>query len=151
MRVEFINPFVTAGNDVLAQLVGGRIEREQLAVRSVIFTTQQVSITIGVSGAIKGQVIYGMSQSTAVKITAAMTGSPQIAFDEMAVSAISELGNIISGNATALLAEAGFVCDITPPAVIRGMQVQIATSTPALVVPLSTACGKVEINVALAE
>ncbi|MHB9025435.1 MAG: chemotaxis protein CheX [Armatimonadota bacterium] len=149
MKVEFINPFVSAGIDVLAQLIGGRIEREQLAVRSIIYTTHQLSIHIGVSGAVNGQVIYGMSQSTAVKITAAMTSSPQVAFDDMTIKAIGELGNIIANNSVRLLSEAGFHCDLAPPTVIRGRQIEVAVSTPALIVPLSTACGKIEINVAL--
>jgi CheY-specific phosphatase CheX len=34
---------------------------------------------------------------------------------------------------------------------IRGVNVEIATGTPALVVPLYTQCGKIDINVALVE
>ncbi|MHB9130784.1 MAG: chemotaxis protein CheX [Armatimonadota bacterium] len=151
MKVEFINPFINAGTQVLDQLVGGEAEQGQLAVRTAIFTTQQISIAVGVSGEVKGQVIYGMSQVTATKIASAMMGTPYVAFDEMAASAISELGNIISGNAATLLSESGFVCDITPPTVIRGINVEIATQIPALVVPLYTPCGKIDINVALAE
>jgi chemotaxis protein CheX len=151
LKVEFINPFITAGTQVLTQLVGGDAERGQLAVRTAIFTTQPISIAVGVSGQVRGQVIYGMSQVTAAKIASAMMGTQQVAFDEMAVSAISELGNIISGNAVMLLSEAGYNCDLTPPTVIRGINVEIATQIPALVVPLHTSCGKIDINVALSE
>lgn len=151
MRVEFINPFIMAGTEVLKQLVGGDAERGQLAVRSSVFTTQQVSIVVGVNGAIKGEVIFGMSQVTATKIASAMMMSTLVAFDEMAVSAISELGNIISGNATTLLNDAGFECDLTPPTVIRGVNVEIGTQTPALMVPIYTICGKIDINVSLTE
>lgn len=151
MKVEFINPFITAGIQVLGQFVGGEAECGQLAVRTAIFTTQQISIAVGVSGEIKGQVIYGMSQVTATKIASAMMGTPQVAFDEMAVSAISELGNIISGNAAMLLSDSGYTCDITPPTVIRGINVEIGTQIPALVVPIYTKCGKIDINVAVSE
>ncbi len=151
VKVEFVNPFIQAGIDVLMQLVGGTTERGQLAVRSAIFTTQPISIAVGVSGMVRGQVIYGMSQVTATKIASAMIGTPIIAFDEMAASAISEMGNIISGNAMSLLAESGYTCDITPPTIIRGLNVEITTQLPALVVPLYTACGKLEVNVAVGE
>ncbi|OPZ86017.1 MAG: CheY-P phosphatase CheX [bacterium ADurb.Bin429] len=151
MKVEFVNPFIKAGIDVLVQLVGGGTERGQLAVRSVVFTSQPISIAVGVSGQIRGQVIYGMSQVTATKIASAMIGTPFITFDETAASAISELGNIISGNAMSLLAESGYSCDITPPTVIRGLNIEIGTSLPALVIPLYTVCGKIEVNVAMAE
>lgn len=151
VKVEFVNPFITAAINVLDQFVGGEIEHGQLAVRTAIFTTQQISIAVGVSGQVKGQVIYGMSQVTATKIASAMMGSTTVAFDEMVASAISEMGNIISGNAATLLSESGFVCDITPPTMIRGINVEIGTQIPALDVPLFTRCGKIDVNVALIE
>lgn len=151
MKVEYINPFLAAGATVLTQLVGGEIEQGQLAVRTVMFTTQQISIVVGVLGQVQGQVIYGLTQVTAAKVASAMMGTEQMVYDEMAASAIAELGNIISGHALGLLAEAGYTCDITPPAVVRGVNVEIATQVPALVVPILTRCGKIDINVALSE
>ena len=149
LKVEFINPFITASIQVLTELVGGEAEQGQLAVRTAIFTTQQISITVGVYGDVKGQAIYGMSQVTATKIASAMMGTHQVAFDEMAMSAISELGNMISGHAIMLLSDSGYSCEITPPTVIRGINVEIAAQIPALVVPLYTRCGKIDVNVAL--
>ncbi|MHB0938362.1 MAG: chemotaxis protein CheX [Armatimonadota bacterium] len=151
MKVEFINPFINAAVQVLDQFVGGDVEHGQLSVRTTLFTTQQISIAVGVSGEVKGQVIYGLSQVTATKIASAMMGTTTVTFDDMVASAISELGNIISGNAATLLSDSGFTCDITPPTLIRGMNVEIGTQIPALSVPLFTHCGKIDINVALAE
>jgi chemotaxis protein CheX len=151
MKAEFINPFVTAGIGVLESVISSRPEPGQLAVRSATFTTQQVSIAIGVTGGVEGHAVHGMSLVTATKIAAAMSGMPAMTFDEMASSAIGELGNMISGNAATLLSEAGYECKITPPTVVRGTDVEISTSTPALVVPLHTDFGRMEINVALTE
>jgi chemotaxis protein CheX len=151
MKVEFINPFLTAGSEVLIQLIGGEAALGQLALRTVMFTTQEISILVGVSGQIEGQVIYGMSQVSASKIASAMMGNEQMAFDEMAASAVSELGNIISGNAMNLLCEANYICEMTPPTIVRGVNVEVATRVPALMVPLQTRCGKIDINVALNE
>ena len=44
MKVEFVNPFIQAGIEVLTQFVGGSMDRGELAVRSAIFTTQPISI-----------------------------------------------------------------------------------------------------------
>jgi chemotaxis protein CheX len=151
VKVEFINPFINAGVEVLGQFVSGEVEQGQLAIRTAVFTSQQISIVVGVSGSVRGQVIYGMSQVTAIKIASAMMGTPQVEFDEMAISAINELGNIISGNALSLLASQGYECDITPPAIVRGVNVELATAVPALVIPINTPCGKFEVNVALTE
>ncbi|MNP65802.1 CheC-like family protein [compost metagenome] len=40
----------------------------------------------------------------------------------MGQSAISELGNMISGNASTILSNQGYVVDITPPRVIKSEQ-----------------------------
>lgn len=151
MKAEFINRFVTAGMRALESVINSRPEPGQLAVRSATFTTQQVSIVIGVTGAVQGQAVYGMSLVTAMKVAAATSSTPAMTFDETASSAIGELGNMISEQATKLLSEAGYECQIAPPTLVRGADVEIATATSAVVVPLHTDFGKMEINVALEE
>jgi chemotaxis protein CheX len=151
MRVEFIEPFVKAAFTVLETLVQDRAERGTLSMRGSSFTTQQVTIMAGVNGEVEGTALYGMSLVTAQKIASAMMGEDLPQMNEMAWSAVSELGNMITGNAANLLYEAGFKCDITPPSVIQGMNVQISTRVPTLVVPMMTSFGRMEINVALAE
>jgi chemotaxis protein CheX len=94
-----------------------------------------------------------MSLTTADKIASHMIGQPIRTFDALAASAIAELGNMITGNAAALLAEKGYTCDISPPSIIRGSNVKISTvNTPALVVPITLGeFGDLEINVSLQE
>lgn len=151
MRVEFVDPFVRAGFTALEQLVHDRPERAALSMRATSFTTQQVSIVVGVNGLIGGTVLYGMSFVTAQKIASAMIGRPIQEMDDAAWNAIAELGDIISGNAIKSLHEAGYKCNITPPSILRGMNVEVSTMVLALVVPLTTRFGRIEINVALLE
>lgn len=151
MKVEFIEPFVKSVFSVLETVTGDKPERGQLALRNATFTTQQVTIMAGVNGEVEGSALYGMSMVTATKIASAMIGTPVLELDDMATSAISELGNMITGSATTLLSEHGFRVDITPPSVIKGTNVEVSTKTPALVVPVQTQFGAVEINVALLE
>lgn len=151
MKVEFVNPFINAAIQVLDQYVGGDVEHGQLSVRTALFTTQQISIAMAVSGAVKGKVIYGLSQVTATKIASMMMGTTIVTFDDRVANAITELGSIISGKAATLLSESGFTCEITPPTLIRGMNVEIGMRGPALSVPLFTHCGKIDIDVALVE
>lgn len=151
MKVEFVDPFVRAGFSVLESLVQDRPERGALSMRATTFTTQQVTILVGVNGSVGGTVLYGMSLVTSQKIAAAMMGMPITDMDDMAWSAIAELGNIISGNAIQYLYQAGYKCDITPPSVLRGINIEVSTAVPALVVPMTSKFGRIEINVALAE
>lgn len=151
MKADFVNPFVSAAFNVFETVMGQRPERGQLALRNATFTTQQVTIMAGVNGEIEGMALYGMTVVTAAKIASAMIGDEVTELDEMAWSALSELGNMITGNAATILSQRGYELDITPPSVVRGVDVEISTKSPALVVPLNTSFGRVEINVALCE
>jgi chemotaxis protein CheX len=150
MRVEYINPFIEASFSVMEMVLGNRPQKGDLAMQPASFTSQQCNIVCGVTGQVQGQVIYGMSLAVADKIASTMLGQPIKVFDQLAASAIAELGNMISGNAMSKLSEIGYVCDITPPTIIRGTNVKISTlSIPAIVIPLTTEQGDLSITVGL--
>lgn len=152
MKVEYINPFVSAAFSVLETVLGQQPAKGQLGMRPSIFTSQQCNVITGVAGRIEGQVIYGMSLITADKVASTMIGQPIRTFDQLAASAIAEMGNMITGNAMALLSEAGYVCDITPPTIVRGSNVKISTlNIPALIIPLTVEQGEIELTVSLQE
>jgi chemotaxis protein CheX len=152
MKIQYINPFISASFSVIESVLGMKPEKGPLAMRPVLFTTQQCNILTGVTGHIHGQVIYGMSLVMADKVASLMLGQTIRTFDQLAASAIAELGNMITGNASTLLADAGFICDITPPSVVRGTNVKMTTlEIPALVVPLVLPFGEIELTVCLTE
>jgi chemotaxis protein CheX len=151
MNIEFIDPFLRAAYTVMESILGSRPERGQISLRKSSFTTLQVTIMAGVNGEVEGQALYGMSLDTAQKIAGAMMCCEVETMDDMALSAVSDLGNMITGNASTLLSQKGLDVDITPPSVIRGLNIEISTRTAALVVPITTTAGAIEINVALAE
>ncbi|OYT72116.1 MAG: chemotaxis protein CheX [Armatimonadetes bacterium JP3_11] len=152
MKAEYINPFISAAMNVFQMMVGITPQKGQLSARKGIFTSQQCNIVLGVTGQLEGQIIIGMSIFTADKIASKMLGTTIRTFDELAASAIAELGNMISGAALTELAARGIQCNLSPPSLIRGTNVRISTlEIPTLVVPLQTEMGDVEINVGLCE
>lgn len=151
MKIEFIEPFVKAGLDVINIYIPAPIQRGPLSVRHTTFTTEDVNIVAGVDGDVCGSAIYAMPIETAIRFASSMLGEQLTVMDELSWSAITELGNIITGHATRLLYDAGLHCHMIPPAVIRGANMEISTSVAALVVPLYTQSGVFEINVAIVE
>lgn len=153
MKVEYVSPFVEAAVKVMTALLQVTPERGTLSARPQVFTTQQVNIVCGITGDVEGQVIFGMSIVAADRIASKMLGSPVVTFDQLAASAIAELGNMISGNSMTLLHGQGFTCDITPPTIIKGSNVKISTlDIPALVIPMRLKdIGEFEINVSIKE
>lgn len=150
LKVEYINPFVIASFSVLEMVLSSKPTKGDLAMQPTTFTSQQCNVVCGVTGQVQGQVIYGMSLVTADRIASTMLGQPIKVFDQLAASAIGELGNMISGNAMQHLSEAGWICDITPPTIIRGQHVKISTiSIPAIVIPITLEQGEMSITVGL--
>ena len=150
MRVEHINPFLMGACSVLESVLGEMPVKTCMSAQPAAFTSEQCNVVCGVTGQAQGQVIYGMSLSVADKIASHMLGEPIKTFDALAASAIAELGNMISGSAMSQLSEAGFICDITPPAIIRGSKVEISTlNIPSVVIRLGTSMGPLSITVGL--
>ena len=152
MKVEYINPFIASSYMVIEATLGVKPEKGKLAVRQDGTTGQQCTIVTGVTGNLTGIVMYGMSLVTADKIASIMIGQPVRTFDQLAASAVAELGNMISGNAMSNLADAGYVCDISPPSIVRGVNVKITPVADAtIVIPVLFEGGEIEISVSLKE
>ncbi|MCH7786966.1 MAG: chemotaxis protein CheX [Chloroflexi bacterium] len=62
-----------------------------------------------------GNVLYGFDNDTARSVASVMLGRSVEVLDEMVVSAIEELADLISGSAANELAMAGYLSVINPP------------------------------------
>jgi chemotaxis protein CheX len=81
-----------------------------------------------------------------------MNGEELQTMDDLAKATISELANMITGQAVTKLHELGFKFDLTPPAIITGDNMEVSNSgVEALIVPVELQAGKIEINVAVRE
>jgi chemotaxis protein CheX len=150
VKVEFVNPFIKAATEVLDTELGGESQRGNLRLEKSSVTSDEVTAMVGVTGNVSGLVLYSMSQTTALGIVSRMLGQDVTEFDALAQSGIGELGNVITGRAGVLLAEAGFASNITPPALVIGKGTMITTlDLNRLVFPLETEVGDLEVQVVL--
>ena len=152
MRVEFVNPFIEAAREVIESELGGETERGNIRLHKSAYTTDEVTALVGVTGRVAGMVLYSMSEATALAIVSRLLGQEFPHFDALAQSGIGELGNVITGRAGVLLAEAGYPSNITPPALVIGKGTLVTTlDLNRLVFPLTTELGVIEIQVVLRE
>jgi chemotaxis protein CheX len=101
---------------------------------------------------VHGVVLYGIPAETGLKMVSYIMGQEFTEFGSLAQSGVAELGNVITGQATVKLSQAGYQSNISPPALISGRGVQISTlDFPRIVVPLSTEMGPMTIHLALRE
>jgi len=117
------------------------------------FDAPDISVVLGIVGDMQGQVIFGIETPTAHGIVGKMLGGVEVKdLDELGMSAIAELGNMITGNATGRFEKMKVSMDISPPTVLTGQGVKISWPLHrALVVPLNTEVGHVTISVNLEE
>jgi chemotaxis protein CheX len=152
LKVEYVNPFLDAAFEVFETETKVKLEKGPLSVQNSSQTSQEVSVMIGVTGELHGQVIYGMSTKTAKKISSAMIGKQVVLLDTLAQSAISELGNMMTGLATAKFSAIYNNLAITPPTLIIGTNVLISTiDIQRLIVVLKSELGDIEVSIALKE
>ena len=149
-RAEILEPFIQAARNVLAEELGVEVTAGKLALASGAATTLDVTVVIGITGRLTGIAVYGMPSSMAMAIVGKMLGSPVTELDEMTLSGIAEMGNVITGHATTLLSGTGLVCDISPPVLLLGAGSRLSTvSIQRLVIPLTTEFGTLQAQVAI--
>lgn len=150
MRVEYINPFVEAAYNILTEVLGGEIKRGELYLKSTSMPVMGVAALVGLAGDVEGRVIFDMSLDSAMKIASQMNGEQLQTFDDLSKATITELANLITAQAVTKLHDLGFRFDLTPPALFTGDNMEISDhEVEALIVPMETDQGKVEVNVAI--
>ena len=152
MKESFVNPFLAPAVTVWGKELRRPLTFAGVQASSKQHTTQDVTAVIGVTGRVRGTVLYEFSHETAKAIAAAMIGEPVPELDALSMSALGELANMITGNAATLLEQAGYPCDISPPLIIapKGAALTL-TSTAQLQVVFTSDLGTVTIRVGLAE
>ena len=151
MKAEFVNPFASAVLMVFQKEFGMNVMRDSLALQQGPLRGADVNTIIGVTGQLEGQVIYTFEEGVALRIASALLGEAVEELDELAKSAVAELGNIVTGNAAIGLSENGYNCILTPPTLLTGKELIVTTFTPVLNIPFSTDFGSVTAHVALRE
>lgn len=153
MKVEYVNPFIESASDVLVEIAQLKSIRGKLTMKDPNKPFRDVCAILGVIGSVQGQVVYGFDEATAKNVVSRMMMGAEVSeFDEMARSALGELGNIITGKASVSLESSGYHIDISPPTLVMANNLRISSlKIPMIVVPLETDAGIIEIYVGLEE
>ena len=121
IRAEQINPFLMSARSVMQTVCGIDIKFGKIEKTDFKLDGDPMLIMLGITGELSGQACFVISIEIAKKIASKMMmGMPVEEFDDMARSAISELGNMVMGNAATILSNNNVLIDITPPTIITG-------------------------------
>nr|MBP9500123.1 chemotaxis protein CheX [Acetoanaerobium sp.] len=85
-----------------------------------------VVLTLGIVGDKKGNVVYSIDMDGAKKIASTMMmGMPVEELDDMSKSALSELSNMLTANASINFSNDGINVDISVPTMMYGEEIEI--------------------------
>ncbi|HHU71261.1 MAG TPA: chemotaxis protein CheX [Clostridiales bacterium] len=150
INVDHINPFLMASTKVLKEMCTIDAKIGKPFVKSPIFLADTMVILIGFTGEMKGQVLIAFEHHVACDIASKMMMMPVEEMNDISRSAISELGNMIMGNAATIFSTKGIAIDITPPTVGKGTMSFTSSFAQNICIPLEYEDGKkIEINIAI--
>ena len=153
MREEFVNAFLAPARLVWEKELGHSLDLAHAQVVDHQFTTDEITVIIGVSWRLEGNVLYGFSESTALAVVRVMLDEPVDKFnDEIGLSALGEIANMITGNAATRLAQVGYPCQISPPVIIEPVGTRFTTTGgPQILVTFSSQLGPLSVRISLRE
>ena len=136
MKADYINPFLSSSITVIESLMQQKPSVGKLQVTHFEYKEDDICLKIKTFGQFESELIFGFSKDVAIRMVSCMMGGAKIEqFDEICLSAVAELGNMISGNASTLLYNDGVMIDISPPEFVE-MQNGMASAMKALDIPL---------------
>ncbi|WMJ90538.1 chemotaxis protein CheX [Anaerocolumna sp. MB42-C2] len=150
LNAEHINPFLIAATKILKDMCFVDVKIGKPYVKNADFTDDTLVIMIGITGEIRGQAMIAFPNSVACDIASKMIMMPVTQLDELATSAVCELGNMIMGNTATIFSTKGIGIDITPPTLCTGNVAFTNNYSQNICIPLIYDESRaIEINVAL--
>ncbi|ENK0837198.1 chemotaxis protein CheX [Clostridium sporogenes] len=129
MDAKYINPFIDSFYNILPQIGFSNVTREDVTVKNNV-ESLGILINLGIVGDIKGNIVYNIEGENGKKIASKMMmGLPVEELNEMAQSALSELSNMLTANASINFSNIGVNVNISTPTLMYGQDIKIKLNT----------------------
>lgn len=112
----------TATREVFDLMVGSHLQRVPQNGHPPL---EEFTVTIGVSGELRGLVGFHCSADSACRLASKMLQVETHEFNEQALDAIGEICNMVAGNLKAKLPGVGDHCAISTPTIISGSSYKV--------------------------
>lgn len=150
MEVKYLNPIIAATDSVFETMLSLKPKKTEMTMQQDLITDKEANVIIGMTGDLKGSIVYSFSEDMALKVVEAMSGMKMDNLDKFVTSAMGELGNIISGKATVGLSDQDLQCDIVPPQIVTGKEINISSEADkVLMVSFDTELGNFDVSFAI--
>ncbi len=151
MKVEYINPFLTAAISVFNTMLNTSLTRGEPFLKNGTQPNHEVNGIIGLSSKAKGMVVLSMSREAALGTAGIMLGTQPKEIDADVADAVGELTNMIVGAAKAQLEHSEM--SVSLPTVITGKAhcIDFPKNTMPICIPFDCKWGPVAVEVGIVE
>ncbi|HEV2615039.1 MAG TPA: chemotaxis protein CheX [Candidatus Acidoferrales bacterium] len=150
MKMQLIQPFISAADSILAHALDGPTKIGDLSMEEDGYRPKGFSAQIAIRGEIEGRVILDMDSVTAARVAGALAGYEIDESEQVVRETLCELANMMIGNAVTLLNDRGYQFKVHPPEVHRSEELVRGTAdTEALAIYFDTPCGRVFVNISM--
>ncbi len=136
MDAGIVNALLTSVINTFTQVLQLEPKVGKPQVSKEIEPKYSIVTVLGFVGDIEGNMIYSFNENTALQIVSRMMGMEYGQLDELALSALGELGNMTTGALAMNLEKIGYKTDITPPTVITGKEIKVSVEGVILKLPV---------------
>jgi len=153
MKEQYVNSFLAPAKLVWEKELKQSLDFTRAELVSHQFTTEDITTIIGISGKLEGNVLYGLGVDTAKRIITIMLGEEVKTWnDDLGLSALGELANIITGNAATRLSQLGYPGQISLPVMIEPAGRRFTTNQgPQILVHFTSKVGELRVRISLKE
>ncbi len=153
MLIDYINPFVEAAFEIMSEILNTPISRGQLQLKKLGDDMKGFTVIIGVTGQVSGRIVFDMSEQTAITLASKLNDEQFSSINDLVRGTISEIGNMVTARAVTKLSKENRSFNFSPPTLIIGNQMTIfeSDSIEALIIPIDTSVGIMDINIAFKE
>jgi len=148
MDVNIINPILAAFTEILPQIGFQEVTKKGISVVGSTFDYDGVLINLAVVGSTKGVIMIGMDLDSAKRFASKMMMGMEVTdFDDLAQSAVSEMGNMVCANACTQFCKVGIEgLDISPPTLMISQGGKATLPVPQTIV-IQFTVDSIDINV----
>ena len=149
MDPQFITPFISSIQNVFSTMLQLPVTVNPPTIKTERTSSFDVSGIIGMSGDVSGSVVLSFSKRTAERVVSIFCGMDLQPDNPDFTDAVGELVNMVAGNAKGMFRDRNV--SISCPSVVVGEAhtVAISRDVPMVVIPCSTECGELNIEIAI--
>lgn len=150
MKAEHVNPFILSVCKVVKDMCMIDLQIGKPSMRNTTYSEDASIIQLGLVGHLTGTVVLNLEHSAALGIVSKMMMMPVTSIDEIGQSAISELGNMVAGNAATVFANNNILIDITTPSYCLGGEYEEA-GNQMFSIPFTSEAGDISVDIVIKE